>query len=189
MSNQMSSNVPSSIASILSQHSTPAAQLDALMPALGELFDCDRCFLYLRDPQTRLGRVPFCWVRTEQIPTVYDPDWKPEPESLTDEDPMFAAAVRTEPSIFVEDVEAAPPDLLNREFEHENFGHRALIHAHICHDRQLWGVLQPCLFGRSRQWTAADRQAVAQILDAMTPIVVSYITQQAPRPKTTESRY
>jgi GAF domain-containing protein len=142
---------------------------------LGEALQVDRCFLYVRNPYTRLGRVPFCWTRTSDIPTVYDPDWKPEPVSLPDEDPMFAAALRTEPSIFVEDVSTASADLLNAQFEQENFGHRALIHGHICQDDQLWGVLQPCVFGQPRIWSVEDKATIVTVIDQITAWVVGYV--------------
>lgn len=157
----------------------PSQTLDdffsALMPALGEFLNCDRSFLYLRNPQTRWGRVPFCWVQNADIPKVYDSDWKPEPDSLTDEDPMFAAAVRTDPSIFVEDVETASPEVLNSQFERENFGHRALVHAHLSHEGQLWGVLQPCVFGQPRIWSETDKQTIAQVVEKITPLAVEYV--------------
>ncbi|MEG4573247.1 hypothetical protein QUA56_11210 [Microcoleus sp. N3A4] len=47
---------------------------------------------------------------------------------------MFAAALRSEPSIFVEDVETVNPEFVNKDFEAKEFGHRALIHAHLCAD-------------------------------------------------------
>lgn len=158
-----------------------SADLAELMQAIAQHLNCDRCFLYLRDPETRLGRVPFCWTRSADVPTVYDEDWKPEPESLPSEDPMFAAALATKPSIFVEDVNTASLETLNSQFEQENFGHRALIHGHICHNDQLWGVLQPCLMNEPRSWTTNDRELMAEIIDRITPIVVAYV--QAHKPK------
>jgi hypothetical protein len=62
---------------------------------------------------------------------VLDPNWNPKPDSLAQENPLFAAALRAEPSIFVEDVETADPRVVNRSFEQENFGHWALNHAHL----------------------------------------------------------
>lgn len=174
----MLNSVPASLRQTLIAAAPPETLFPALMSALGDFLQCDRCFLYLRHPQTRLGRVPFCWVRHSAIPTVYDPDWKPEPESLPDEDPMFAAALATQPSIFIEDVEAASPEVLNTQFERENFGHRALIHAHLCHAGDLWGVLQPCVFDRPRIWTAAERQVMEEVVQAITPISVSYVQQE-----------
>lgn len=147
----------------------------ALLPALGEALECDRCFLYLRSPDTRMGKVPYCWRRSPDFPEVLDADWKKEPESLPDKDPLFAAALRTDPSIFVEDVETASPDVLNKEFEHENFGHRALIHAHLCQNDRLWGVLQPCLFGRPRVWTESERSLIATVTENIAPLAVAYV--------------
>jgi len=172
--------MPPEIAELLETKSAHA--LPELMSAIAQYLKCDRCFLYLRDPSTRLGRVPFCWTRSEDVPTVYDEDWKPEPESLPDEDPMFAAALATKPSIFVEDVTTASSDVLNAEFERENFGHRALIHGHLCHENQLWGVLQPCLMNQPRQWSDEERSTFNRITEKITPIVVQYIEQQAKNP-------
>ena len=172
--------MPPEIAELLQTHSVHV--LPDLMSAIAYYLKCDRCFLYLRDPQTRLGRVPFCWTRRPDIPTVYDEAWQPEPESLSDEDPMFAAALATKPSIFVEDVTTASADVLNAEFERENFGHRALIHGHLCHNDQLWGVLQPCLMNEPRHWTAAERSTFRQIVERITPIAVDFIEQQAKNP-------
>jgi GAF domain-containing protein len=149
--------------------------LSSLMPAVVEFLQVDRCFFYLRNPQTQLGRVPFCWTRDSSIPTVYDEDWKPEPDSLPDEDPMFAAALRTEPSIFVEDVEATSSEILNAQFEKENFGHRALIHGHVCQHGELWGVLQPCVFGGSRIWSQDERSTIQQLIQEITPTAVAYV--------------
>jgi GAF domain-containing protein len=156
---------------------TPDAIFLALMPALGEALGCDRTFLYLRSPQHRMGRVPFCWRRSEGIPEIYDPDWKPEPPSLVKEDPMFAAAVRAEPSIFVDDVETADPEVLDRAFEAKTFGHRALIHAHLCQDGELWGILQPAVFGRPRLWSQDDRELIESALARLTPIAIAYVTK------------
>lgn len=166
---------PSELEEIFTQHQDPDAVFSALLPALVRILECDRAFLYLRNPQTKMGRVPYCWCKDASIPEVYDPDWKPEPDSLVREDPMFAAAVRTDPSIFVEDVETASPEVLNVEFERENFGHRALVHAHICHDNQLWGVLQPSVFGRPRVWSDRDRYLISEVVQRIRPIVVAYV--------------
>ena len=171
----MVDRLPISIAHILTTSPTPTALFEALMPAVGTYLACDRCFLYLRQPNLSMGRVPFCWVRTAEIPVVYDEDWKLDPPSLPDRDPMFAAALRTEPSIVIEDVETASPDILNQQFERESFGHRALIHAHLCHEGQLWGVLQPSVFGRPKQWTSVEQATIEQVVQAIIPSAVAYV--------------
>jgi GAF domain-containing protein len=168
-------NLPESIGRVFSPGQTSEQLFAELMPAVGEFLKADRCFLYLRDPQTKLGRVPFCWLRTAEIPQIYNDSWNLEPESLTSEDPMFAAAVRTDPSIFIEDITTTSDRIVSRQFEAENFGHRALIHAHLSHDRQLWGVLQPCIFDRPRTWTQSERKMVDSIVKLITPIAVDYV--------------
>ena len=144
----------------MSYNQTPDEIFPLLVRAVGENLNCDRVFLYLRNPQTQTGTVPYCWCRNSKYPDVTTGEWKKEPESLAQEDPLFAAALRTEPSIFVEDVETANPAIVNKDFEAKAFGHRALIHAHLCSDGLLWGVLQPCVLDRSRSRT--DRRSYRQ---------------------------
>ncbi|MCC5645723.1 GAF domain-containing protein [Nostoc sp. CHAB 5824] len=167
--------LPSALNNIVESSQTPDAIFSALLPAVGDFLQSDRCFLYLHNPQANLGRVAFCWIRTPNVPTVYNEDWAAQPPSVTDEDPMFAAALRAEPSIFVEDVETAAPEILNREFEQKNFGHRALIHAHIRQDNQLWGILQPCIFGHPRIWTEYERMVINNLVEKITPFAVYYV--------------
>jgi len=168
--------LPNTIAQIFANYETSEALFSELMPVLSKFLDCDRCFLYLRDPETSCGSVEFCWVRDATIPKIYNKIWKKERESLASEDPMFAAALRTEPSIFVEDVKTANPKILNHDFEEKRFGHRALVHAHLCQDGQLWGILQPCIFNRPRSWTKLERQIIEQIVLDITPIAVRHVT-------------
>lgn len=115
------------------------------LPILGEILNRDRCFLYLRDPKTRVGKVTHCWVRDSKYPNLLNADWQEESDSLAREDPLFAAALQAKPSIFAENVETASPAVVNRAFERKNFGHRALVHAHLHQDNLLWGILQPCI--------------------------------------------
>lgn len=160
---------------ILTTDSTPDAVFSAALPALGDALQCDRVFLYLRDPHTRFGKVPYCWRRSSEYPDTSTVEWSQEPESLPQEDPLFAAALRTEDSIFVEDVETANPLVVNKAFEQKNFGHRALIHAHLCFDGMLWGVLQPCVFGQPRVWTEEDCKIIALAIEKFTPLAVAYV--------------
>lgn len=149
--------------------------LPPLLSLIGEQLQCDRCFIYLRHPSTGMGKVPSCWCRTPDIPKILDANWKPEPASLADEDPMFAAALRAEPSLFIEDVETAKPEVLNRTFERENFGHRALIHSHLRQNGELWGVLQPCVFEHPRHWSVPDRCFITAIEQQILPFAIAYV--------------
>lgn len=167
--------LPTVLEQILAASSDPETVFCALMPAVGDLLQCERCFLYLRNPLTKFGKAAFCWRRSDDIPDLSEVSWKQEPTSLPSEDPLFAAALRTEPSIFVEDVETANPEVVNLAFEQENFGHRALIHAHLCQDGELWGILQPCIFGKPRIWTQQDRYIITQLEKKILPLAVTYV--------------
>ncbi|NEP16436.1 MAG: GAF domain-containing protein [Leptolyngbya sp. SIO4C1] len=172
---------PTELEQLFHQAATPERLFAELMPTLGELLKCDRCFLYLRDPQTRYGRVTHCWRRSDTYPDVSDPDWQQEePSELEAQDPLFAAALRAENSIFVEDVETADSDTLNLEFEQRVFGHRALVHAHITKDDQLWGILQPCVFERPRPWIMFDRSIIIHTTQKLVPFVREYVQQHSP---------
>ena len=167
--------VLSELEKIFSSNTEPDAVFSALLPALCDVLQCDRCFLYLHNPQTNVGKIAYCWRRSPEYPDVTDSDWKKEPESLANEDPLFAAALRTEPSIFVEDVETASSEVVNLDFEQKHFGHRALIHAHLCQDGVLWGILQPCVFGKPRVWTEFDRSVISEVEKKIAPLAASYV--------------
>lgn len=173
-------SLPAILEQILTTDRDPDVVFSALLPALGDVLQCHRCFLYLRNPQTKMGKIDYCWLRSDRYPDVTDSDWKAEPESLPDEDPLFAAALGTKPSIFVEDVETANPEVVNRDFERKSFGHRALIHAHLCQDGLLWGILQPCLFEQPRVWTEFDRFMITQVEKQITPLAITYVKDNCP---------
>lgn len=164
--------LPAVLEEVFAVSSDPEAVFAALLPAVCEVLQTDRCFLHVRNPHNRLYRV-FCWCRSSEFPDMITDTWQQE-NAWEQDDPMFAAALRTDPSIFVEDVEAASPEVLNINFERENFGHRALIHAHICDGGMLRGILQPCIFGHPRIWSEGDRAVIAQAIKKVKPFVVSY---------------
>jgi GAF domain-containing protein len=167
--------LPPILQDIFNQNSDPDAVFKALLPPLCEILQSDRCFLYLRHPQYRIGKIAYCWRRNLDVPDVTDAEWTLEPKSLPNEDPLFAAALRTDPSVYVEDVEVASPDVVSVEFERKYFGHRALIHSHLCQAGEMWGVLQPCLFGQPRVWTEGDRQIISQLEEKLTPLAIAYV--------------
>lgn len=171
----LNSTLPKTIQDILEKHNEPNAIFNGLLPALGEVLQCDRCFLYLRNPELKVGKITHCWRRSPEIPNPMKPDWEPEPESLPEEDPQFAAALRKDPSIYVEDVETANPEVVNREFERKHFGHQALIHSHLVWNNQLWGILQPCIFGNKREWTALDRAIITELENKLPPLAAAYV--------------
>lgn len=168
-------NLPEVLQKVFHENTTPDGVFAALLPALGEVLKCDRVFLYLHHPETSFGKIPYCWRRSSEYPDMTEPEWKKDPESLPLEDPLFAAALRAEPSIFVEDIETASPTVLNKEYERKNFGHRALIHAHLRQDNVLWGILQPCVFGEPRVWTERDRFVIDRVTEKITPMAINYV--------------
>lgn len=170
----MTNSLLPAVQTALHDAATPAAAFNAALQLVGEHLRADRCFLYVRDPAAGRGRIAFCWRRTAAIP---DPrhDWQDDTTDLPQQDPLFRAALAARPSVYVADVETAPPTVLNRTFEHETFGHRALIHAHITENSQLWGILQPCLFGSPRDWTPAEHAAVESVLPLLLPVIQQYM--------------
>jgi GAF domain-containing protein len=170
--------LPEVLEKIFANNSEPDAAFSALLPALCDVLQCDRCFLYLRNPQTNIGKTPYCWCRSPQYPDVTDSKWKEEPEFLPKEDPLFAAALRVEPSIFVEDVETASPEMVNLALEQKNFGHRALVHAHLSFDGMLWGILLPSVFGQPRIWTKFDRSVISTVEKKIAPLAVAYVKER-----------
>jgi GAF domain-containing protein len=149
-----------------------------LMTAIAEILAADRCFLYVRDPKTRLGKVAFCYCRHKEVPDLTSDRFKQDSLGLEAKDPLFAAALSCRPTVFVNDIETADPQVVNRDFEEKQFGHRALIHAHLCSSGNLWGILQPCVFGSPRQWTDLDKQLIEMAVDRATPLVKEYVQQE-----------
>ncbi|AII54198.1 GAF domain-containing protein [Hymenobacter sp. APR13] len=158
----------------LAAETAPAAALTQVLELVGQALAADRCFLYVRNPAAGRGRIALCWRRHDAIPNPIH-DWQNDTTDLPQEDPLFRAALAAKASVFVEDVETAPPTVLNRAFEHKTFGHRALIHAHITEHGQLWGILQPCLFGQPRPWTADERAAIESILPLLVVPIKTYM--------------
>lgn len=161
----------------LTTDAPPAERLQAALDLVGPYLRADRCFLYVRDPARGRGRIALVWRLDEAVP---DPrhDWQDDAGDLPKEDPLFRAALAARPSVFVEDVSEAGPDVLNQEFERRTFGHRALVHAHITEGDTLWGILQPCVFGHPRHWTAAERAYLEESLPLLRPVVQAYMRGQ-----------
>lgn len=170
-------SLPVAIDALLAKKQSPADTLDQVVQTVGSSLNADRCFLYVRQPDQARGRTAFCWRKNDQVPdkNTIQPDWQPDTTDLPAEDPLIRAGLAMKPSVYVDDVEMAAPDVLNREFERETFGHRALIHAHIQQDGQLWGILQPCVFGSPRHWTDGEKAQIEAILPRLQPVIRAYV--------------
>ncbi|UPL49391.1 GAF domain-containing protein [Hymenobacter sublimis] len=162
------------LTAVLAAGSPPAEALQRALNLIGPHLRADRCFLYVRDPAQARGRIALVWRLDEAVP---DPrhDWQDDTGELPKQDPLFRAALAARPSVYVEDVHEAGPEVLNQEFERRTFGHRALVHAHITDNGQLWGILQPCVFGHPRHWTAAERDYLDAAVPLLLPVVQEYV--------------
>lgn len=172
-----SESLPATIDALLQKGYAPGDTLSEVVRTVGMTLNADRCFLYVRQPDQARGRTAFCWRKNDQVPdkNTVQPDWQPDTTDLPAGDPLIRAGLAMKPSVYVDDVETATPDVLNREFEEETFGHRALIHAHIQQDGQLWGILQPCVFGRPRHWTDGEKAQIEAILPRLQPVIRAYV--------------
>ncbi|RTQ47836.1 GAF domain-containing protein [Hymenobacter gummosus] len=156
----------------------PESALTAALALIGPQVRADRCFLYVRDPARERGRIALVWRLDEAVP---DPrhDWQSDTGELPRQDPLFRAALAAEPAVFVDDVDAAGPEVLNRDFERRTFGHRALVHAPVLDAAgQLWGILQPCVFGHPHHWTADERRYLEAAAPLLMPAVQAYMRGQ-----------
>lgn len=169
--------LPIALEAVFAEYPQPEVVFNALLPEICHALNVDRCFLEVRQPIDRRYRI-FCWRRSDRFPDLTTDGWQPE-QPWEREDPLFAAALRTEPSIFIEDIETASPDLLSLDFEHQ-FGHRALVHAHIHQSGTLWGILQPCVFDRPRVWSPFDRALIHSLTDRLLPWVKAYAQVREP---------
>lgn len=169
--------LPATIDERLAAGHDPAEILHDVVQCVGEALNADRCFLYVRQPDLERGRTAFCWRRNEQVPdkNTIQPHWQPDTTTLPAEDPLIRAGLAMKPSVYVDDVDTAASDVLNRDFERETFGHRALIHAHIQKDNKLWGILQPCMFGKPRHWTDGEKAQIEAILPRLQPVIEVYV--------------
>lgn len=136
----------------------------------GRAIGADRCFLYVRHPASKSGRIAACWRRDAGTPDLPEHDYEvlsPEPAYLHEGDPMFTAALTGHPTTYIDDIETAA-DLVDVELE-RSFRHRALIHINLSDADGLWGILQPAMSFEPRAWSAEDRVLVEAWRRKLTP--------------------
>ncbi len=163
---------------IFEQFAEPETLLTALLPALGEAMPCDRCFLYLREPTQNRGTITHCWSRDGRAAAWIGADWL-EASNLP-QDTLMTIALRTPIAVFVDDIETASDDVIDRTYEREKFQHRALVHAPLYQDNQLIGILECSVFAQPRRWRARDRQLIAFLQTKLAAPVSAYIERVAP---------
>ena len=153
------------------------ASFKAAMAVLCQLLQCDRCFLYIRDPETSKGRITHCYCVDSTYENLIGATWIEE-ENIAAKDPLMALAFRTSEAVFVEDIEAAGAEIVNLPYEREVFKHRALIHAPIYWNGKLYGIVEPCIFEQPKVWTETDRQIISSLQTRLAPLVFQYLKQQ-----------
>jgi GAF domain-containing protein len=145
------------------------------MAQLVRALDVDRCFLYLRDPRARHGRIVACAVRDGAGSDLTSSTVAAEPEDIATIDPLMGWAFRAPEAIFVDDIETAGPEVLDLTHARDGFGHRALVHAPLCDGGLLYGVLEPCVFGQPRTWRPEDRDEVADAQRRLGPAAAAFV--------------
>ncbi len=168
--------IPAELEAVFAGDASGDEKMTKLMQELCDALNCDRCLLFLRDPDTRKGRCTHGW-ETDPGFAFDRPDdgWADEPANLEAEDPMFAEAMHNPEALFIEDIETAPPDLVNAEYEREVFKHRALVHAPLRHGDKVYGILEPCTMVEPKAWSEQDREITAWTMKQLTPIAIDYI--------------
>jgi GAF domain-containing protein len=169
--------MPDILRAAFAENSDLDAVFAALMPVLCQVWRCDRCFLYLRNPQTGQGQITHCWGTSPEWADLSGSDWLEEGD-IASKDPLMAIAFRTAEPVFVEDIETAGSEIVNLDYERDVFQHRALIHAPLYHDGLLYGILEPCVFHQPRVRTEGDRRITAQVQAKLAPLAAAYLHQQ-----------
>ncbi|MEO0802097.1 MAG: GAF domain-containing protein [Cyanobacteria bacterium J06642_2] len=167
--------LPVALQAVFEQNHAPDALFVALMPAVVDALQCDRCFLFLRDPQRQLTRITHGYSRYPRRPTMVQTRWNRDSPDLNAKDPLTASAYRSPEAHFIEDIETAAPGTLNLTLERSVFGHRALVHAPIYHQAMFYGVLEPCMFDVPRVWTERDREIILALQQVLGEPVVRYL--------------
>lgn len=168
-------NLPDAVAAVLQHGADPNAALTTLMSTMVETLQCDRCFLFIRDPQRQRTRITHGYSRDARWPTMVQTGWSRESPNLNSKDPLTLSAYHSSEAKFIEDIETAPPGTLDLQLERSVFGHRALIHAPIYADNEFYGILEPCVFDVPRRWTDRDRTLIQTLQSVLGSWVVRYL--------------
>ena len=149
--------------------------LNKIVAKIGESLNVDRCFICVRDPSKKRCRTAFVWRRNDSIPDDYSQKKWIEESSFVNDDPLYQAALACRPSLYIPDVSKASSEILNQDFENSFFGHKALIHAHIVKNGQLWGTLEPSVFDSPREWTDDEKIFIESLLPRLAEHVQRFI--------------
>ena len=189
-------NLPSPLDSIFADTEDLPVFFERLTIAIVELLKCDRCYIYIRDPQFHNYQIPSCYCARSEVPNIAQPQISTE-SHLLKADPLFAAALNCKPTIFIEDTSEATTqcdriatkshdasfqlhfDKENSYSDRQNYlRHKAIVQAHICLENQLWGIIRASQFDRPRPWTKFDRSTISVVVDKITPLVSMYARKE-----------
>ena len=172
-------NLPAPLDNIFADTQDLSVFFDRLMAAMVELLHCDRCYLYLRDPQFLWYKIPHCHCSDSNITNLKELEKQTEPIYLAETNPLFAAAKNCESPIFIENMDEVIANSKNSNFWQQNHQEqKALLQVHLCLDNNLWGIIQASQFNRPRPWTKFDRNLISQIVDRITPLVSVYARRE-----------
>lgn len=199
-------NLPSPLDKVFAERNDMSVFFDRLMASLAQLLDCDRCYLYLRDPKFYFCQIPHCYCAVPEIPDLRQTEKKTESFYSTKSDPLLAAAFNCSLPIFIEDLEQIlnrldnKSELLekrqeeisqeakillgtkvssdNQEWKQEYVGQKSLIQAPIYQGNRLWRFIQAAQFNRRRPWTKFDRSLVSLTVDRITPLITMYVKRK-----------
>lgn len=175
--NSSTVGLPDSIAALFQENQNPDAVFMALMSAVVDELRCDRCFLFIRDPQRQRTRITHGYSRESRWPTMVQSDWSQESPDLNANDPLTLSAYQSSEIHFIEDIETVPPGTLDINLERSVFRHRALVHAPIYYEGEFYGVLEPCVFETPRYWTEGNRTLIHRLQEVLGTWVVRYLQQ------------
>ena len=172
----MTKELNAELTSLLDSEADPSTTLQALTQVIGKLLNAQRCCLFLREPVSRLSQKSHEWVADPKHALGRDASsWTVESPTLEKDDPMFAEALVRPDALYIDDVHTADPALVNGPYEENHFGHRALVHAPLYHDGQMFGILEPCVFGEARAWSADDRALIERVQERLAKLAAAYV--------------
>ncbi len=176
--------IPASLLDWAASDADPDTKLNALMPLYAKALDCQRCILYAREPSLRRATTTHAWWSEEPYAVTWESwfssEWVDEGPPNA-EDPLYSAAHKNPEAVYIGDIENDPTGLVNLEFEQRIFLHQALIHAPIYYNGTFYGILEPSVFGHTREWTARDRAITEWTQEKLGPIVAAYVATHGPK--------
>ncbi len=170
--------IAAQIRQIVQAETSPDAKLTRLMPAITGAMGTDRCFIYMRDPVRRMTAYTHGHTALRGWRQYGGGRWSREPDPRTLAEPMLKKAFSDPTALFIEDIETAPPGVLNAAMERAVFGHRALVHAPIWHAGTFYGILETAVRDRPRRWSPADRALIIWLQPRVASLAAEYLHHQ-----------